>query len=208
MWPFDFFAKKKPEPKVEELAAKEIREKDDKIKVFEAKIADIEAKRKKLTENVQLAESAVEKWGKIKDAAAEIGNEAYIRDAVRNHLEAKQKHENMLEELSSMDKLMAGLKEQLQFAHDKVDCSEAHVANLTARLEAAIIRADLADEPVKLTALEDKTIEAESKAEAKEETSDYQQEFLKKNVVPNLDVEFEVKRLMKKKGKATNSTVN
>jgi hypothetical protein len=70
---------------------------------------------------------------------------------------------------------------------------------LTARLETAKIRQDLADEPVKLTDLEDKTIEAESKAEANEEISDYQQDFLKKNVVSNSDVEFEVKRLMKER---------
>ena len=202
MWPFDCFTKKKaPEPTVEELAAKEIEDKNAKIKVFESKIADVERKRKQLTESVQLAEQAVTKWESIKDAAVKIGNETYIRDAVTQHLEAKQKYDNMLDELSSMNKLMAGLKEQLRFAHDKVDCSEARAINLTARLETAKIRADLADEPVKLTDLEDKTVEAEAKAEANEEISAYQQDFLKKNVVSHLDVEAEVKRLMKEREK-------
>jgi phage shock protein A len=199
MWPFDCFTKKKPEPTVEELAVKEIEDKNAKIKLFEAKIADVEAMCKKLTAEVNETAHEIDKWTLIKIAAVKTGVESNIREAVRQHMEAQQKYDDMVGNLSSVNKLIIGLKEQLRFAHTKVDCSEARAINLTARLETAKIRQDLADEPVKLTDLEDKTIEAESKAEANEEISDYQQDFLKKNVVSNSDVEFEVKRLMKER---------
>lgn len=182
------------EDKVQEA----IREKEKQIKQFESKIAQLLVNQGALQVDVADAKEDVKKWASIADFAVKSGKAEDVRSAVRARMEAEQKHGRLDEELKKITQTIDGLREQLQFAKDKVEYAKANEVTLAARLEAAKIREGLADKPISLEDLEAETMKQEAKATAWEETSPDHKDFLKKNVVQNMDVDAEVERLMKK----------
>jgi len=200
---FDWLSgKKKPTPP-EEQVEREIQQKSEKVHGFEAKIAELLAREASLETDLNLAQHEVDKWTLIADEAVKIGkplvSERDLREAVRNKLEATNKFEQLKDNQNMLRKAIEGLKEQLKFANDKIDMSKAKNATLQARLEAARVREDLSgnEGPIEaLNNLEEETLKAEGRAEAKEEISQFQQDFIKTNVVQNVDVDAEVERLM------------
>jgi phage shock protein A len=188
---------------VEEAVAKAIQEKSAKVNSFEKKIAELVGRQRELEENVSIAAHEAKKWEYVCGVAVESKVESNVYEAASKKLEAQQKLDRLNEELRKIKKIIEGLKEQLRFANDKIDYANATHANLTARLESAKIREDLAGGetgPIaEMDKLEEETFKAEGRAEAQEEISEYQKSFNDKNVVDHLDIKAEVARLMSKK---------
>lgn len=197
---FDWLFGKKKEPTADEKVHAAIKEKESQVKSFERKIALLLIRRQELSSEVDLAKHDVKKWDKISKAAASIGNESNVREAVAKKLEADKKTETLEAELIKLGHTIDGAREQLRFAQDKIDFAKANHATLSARLESAKIRQDLAGDQqgplAALKELEDVTIENEAKAESNEDISAFQQDFMKNNVVSAEDIDFEVKKLL------------
>jgi phage shock protein A len=191
---------KKEEPPIDEAVAKAIQAKATKINSFEKKIADLVARQRELEENVAAANHETNKWTHICEVAVETGTESNVYEAASKKLEAQQKLDRLTEESRKIKKIIEGLKEQLRFANDKIDYATATHANLTARMESAKIREDLAGGdtgPItEMDKLEEETYAAEGRAEAVEEISEYQKKFNEKNIVDHMDIKEEVSRLM------------
>lgn len=201
-WLTGLFGKKTPPP-VEQRTEQEIREKSERIRSFEGKIAELLGRKQELESKLGMARHEVRKWDTVIDAAVKLqADSSVLRDAVRQGMEAKQNAQQVAEECSAISKTIDGLKDQLRIANDKINMSEAKAANLTARLESAKIREELAGNtgPVKtMSELEEETYKAEGRAEAEEDMSKFHQDYVAKNSIHDSDVEAEVERLMGKK---------
>lgn len=200
MWLFAwlFGEKKKPsEPTAEEKVDAVLAEQEKEIDGFEKKLNQLATKRREMSDDLQVLEKEITKWNNLIEAAKE--KESDIRACVLERMSAERRRDNLAEEASHLDKIIGGLQEQLKFARIKIEDARAERTTLGARLEAAKIREKLADSHVDLESLEDEAIGHEAKAEAYEETSQYQQDFIKKNVVSNVDVDNEVDRILKKR---------
>jgi phage shock protein A len=188
---------------VEQRVESEIAADEKRLKDFERKIADVIARKKTLAEQSALAEHDAQKWTAIAEAAAATSKEENVRSAARQKLEAEQKRDRIKSELSTLEKTLDGLNEQLKAAQDKIDCERADQATLTARLESAKLRQNLAGDGSSaansLRELENSVAENETKAETSEELSRFQQDVSSNKKVDNDDVEAEVKRLMQRK---------
>jgi len=193
------------EPTADERIDAAIREKEKQIAELEKKVAALQERRSNMSDDAKSAQHEAAKWEEICKAAAVTNKESDVRDAVRQRLEAEQKRDRMNESLVSLSKTVDALREQLALAQDKIDYIKSNHATLSARLEAAKIREELAGDDgngkgplTALSELEDRAVEAEAKAQAYEETSRFQEEFLKKNVVHPDDIDAEVAKLMQK----------
>jgi phage shock protein A len=185
-------------PSPQQRAGAAIRQQSAKIKAAETKTVELMAQQGTLAEELRLAEHEIKKWQAVAAAAVESKNKDDVREAVKQRLGAEQRAASIKTDLNESAQALAGLQEQLRLAKETVQHSEADAAALTARLEAAKIRADLAAGagPAQAVAdLEDATVKAEGRAQANEEIGNWGKG---KVSVAQMDVDAEVERLMAK----------
>lgn len=192
------FLKKKPAPTAEDGFDKQLRDSEAEIAQFKKKVEDLTIQRNEQNDELQYLELEVSKWVKISEKAAETKKKENVVVAVRTRMEAEQKRDNLAGKVKKMTQVLDGLSEQLRFAEQKIEDAKSSRTTLDVRISAAKIREHLESKSLDLTAIEDEAIKHEATAEAYEETSPQHQEFLRKNVVQNMDVDNEVDRLMGK----------
>lgn len=194
---FSWFTKKpKPEPTTEDKVESTLKSHEHEISGSERKLSEIMSKRESLEQEIELSRCEAAKWESLLATALASKKESDVRACVRGGLEAKLALSKIVEEDDRLSKIIDGLQEQLGMARTKIKDARSVKTTLGARLEAAKIREKLADNNVDLEALENEAVSQEARADAFEETSQFQEDFLKKNVVANQDVEDEVQRLL------------
>lgn len=175
---------------------------------FEGNIADLMAHNKRVSLDSKSAQEEAKKWEGIAKAAASEGNQADCATAVKKKFEATQRGEKLKHEYDVTEQTIAGLRQQLDSAKGKIEHAKSNKEVLTARLEGAKISEQLqkastamdAGGPLAaLDALERKTVECETHAQAIEELHGNNEESLaNKYATVNQDVDDEVAKLMAK----------
>jgi len=182
----------------QQRADEAIREEFARIKAAESKTVELLARQETLAEELRLAEHEINKWQTVVAAAVESKNKDDVREAVKQRMKAEQRAAGIKTDSDASAQALAGLNEQLRLAKERVQQSDADAAALTARLESAKIRDDLAADagPAQAVAdLEEATVKAEGRAEADEEIGGLEKG---KASIAQMDVDAEVERLMGK----------
>lgn len=178
---------------------------------FTTKIAQLVAENRRLIKQRDEASEEVAKFTRIAAKAAQSGNEADVRSALEMKNRAEQRVTNLNAEVEKSEKLTAMLRDQLSKARAKVAQAKSSMTSLSARVEGAKIRTDLAKASSEfnagsspLAALDDleKSVQTqESEAEAWEEivgseTSGSADALADKYAVGSTDLDDEVAKLM------------
>ncbi|OVE81396.1 hypothetical protein BVY04_03455 [bacterium M21] len=159
-----------------------IEDSERQIAEFTTKIARLIAETRKLTKDKETAEEDIARYLTIAKKAAEKGEEEDVRQAVTMKSKAEQRKETLDAEIIKNGKLTDKLRGQLNNARVKVADAKSNLSRLSARMEGAKVRKDLAKastsfsgETSPLAALDDlqKAVETkESEAEAWEEIAE------------------------------------
>lgn len=173
---------------------------------FEGKVADLMGHDKRTRLDIDAAKAEAKKWGNVAKAAAAAANQADCATAVKKQMEANQKAEKLQHDFDATEATIVGLRHQLDAAKAKIEHAESNKEVLTARLEGARISEQLEkastalDEGgplAALDALERKTVECETHAQAIEELHGRNMQALEeKYATSNQDVDDEVAKLM------------
>lgn len=173
----DDLAKKMADPVRDGKLA--ISDSERQIAEFTSKIAKLVAENKRLIKQRDEAAEEAEKFTRIAQKAAEAGNEADVRSAVEMKTRASQRVESLNAEIEKSEQLTSMLRDQLGKARAKVAQAKSNMTRMSARVEGAKIRTELAKASSDfnggkspLSALDDleKSVEEqESEAEAWEE---------------------------------------
>lgn len=173
-----------------------IEDSEKQVANFQEQIAKLLAKNKQTERNVSELEADVAKYEIIATNALKAGNE----DAARQALEIQGQKEKVLAtlkgEVQANEKLIEGLRAQLNTARSRIDQAKSNKFRLEARLEGAKIREGLAEASSSLSSnnspfaalddLEKVVDEVECRAEAKEELVGQEPA----NVAANLEEQF------------------
>lgn len=146
---------------------------------FTSKIASLVAENKRLIKQRDAAAQDVEKYTRIAQMAAQAGNEADVRSSLEMKARADERVASLTVEVEKSEQLTAMLRDQLGKARAKVAQAKSNMTRMSARVEGAKIRTELAKASSEfnagkspLGALDDleKAVETqESEAEAWEE---------------------------------------
>lgn len=156
-----------------------IADSEKQIGEFTSKIALLVAENKRLIKQCEEAKEEVEKFGRIAQKAAQAGNEADVRSAVEMKSRADQRVVSLTAEIQKSEQLTAMLRDQLGKARAKVAQAKSNMTSMSARVEGAKIRTELAKASSEFNAgssplaalddLEKSVMAKESEAEAWEE---------------------------------------
>jgi phage shock protein A len=195
-----------------------IEDTEKQIAGFTQRVATLVAQNKRSQRQVKEAEEEVAKWQNIAQRAIEAGNEDDARTALEKKAQVSQRLTTMKSEIERNEKLITTLRQQLNNARARVAQAKSDHVRLSARLEGAKIRQDLAnasstfgsgDSPLaQLDDLARSVEEKETEAEALEELAGVGAESgqdleAKYGRGGGTDVEAELQQLMakaKKKG--------
>lgn len=146
---------------------------------FTSKIASLVAENKRLIKQRDEAAQDVEKYTRIAQKAAQAGNEADVRSSLEMKARADERVVSLTAEVEKSEQLTTMLRDQLGKARAKVAQAKSNMTRMSARVEGAKIRTELAKASSEfnagkspLGALDDleKAVETqESEAEAWEE---------------------------------------
>lgn len=146
---------------------------------FTSKIASLVAENKRLIKQRDGAAEEVEKFTRIAQKAAQAGNEADVRSSLEMKNRADERLVSLTAEIEKSEQLTTMLRDQLGKARAKVAQAKSNMTRMSARVEGAKIRTELAKASSEfnsgqnpLSALDDleKAVdEQESEAEAWEE---------------------------------------
>lgn len=146
---------------------------------FTSKIASLVAENKRLIKQRDAAVQDVEKYTRIAQLAAQAGNEADVRSSLEMKARADERVASLTVEVEKSEQLTTMLRDQLGKARAKVAQAKSNMTRMSARVEGAKIRTELAKASSEfnagkspLGALDDleKAVETqESEAEAWEE---------------------------------------
>lgn len=186
-----------------------IEDSEELVSNFESHIADLMAHSKRTALSINSAEHDVAKWDSIAKAAANSGNRPDCESAVKQKTEAQQKRDRLRTEFEQSEQVVAGLRKQLDAAKEKISHAKNNKEVLSARLKGAEIREQLSNASTAmkvggplaaLSALEQKTIETETHADAVDDLHKVGSEDLaEKYSSASKDVQDEVERLMQKR---------
>ena len=149
------------------------------IAEFTKKIAELIASNKRLERERDDARSEVEKFERFAERAAEAGSEDDVRTALASRQPAEERLNTLNSEIQRNFQLTTQLRTQLNQARARVAKAESDLVRLSARMEGAKVRGDLAkassafnagDSPLSaLDNLEKQVLSVETEAEAWEE---------------------------------------
>lgn len=190
-----------------------IEESENVISEFTSRVAKLIAETRQLERRRKDAEDDSKKYMAIARHAAENGNEDDARQAVIMKNKAAEREEELVKEIKKNEELTDNLRKQLASARVKVADAKSNLTRLSARMEGAKVRQDLAKAATSfsgsaspLAALDDlqkvvETHEAEAEAweeiagtEDKEEGKDLEEKYLDESTD---EVDAEVEALMK-----------
>ena len=121
-----------------------IEDSEDRIKMFQTKVAKFMAVQKQLEREISTREKEVEKFANIAVKAAKAGN----REDVAQAVEAKQRAQAVLQEKQGQyaknEEILKELRNQVQSAVAKIAKAKSNHAQLVARHEGAQVRKELA----------------------------------------------------------------
>ena len=183
---------------VDQKAAAEIKDKKEKLLKAMDKIALLAAEEKDFDEQIEEAQREAAKWKAIQEAVVAGTNPMVpqdIRGTVRKRLQAEQKAEALIKAREALRKTVSELRAQLDVAQQKIDSSATDVALLSARLQTASAREEIAGDLKSVSDLETEADKAEGRASANEEIDQFQHPL----AVSDLDVESEVQQILKKR---------
>lgn len=178
---------------------------------FTSKIAKLVAENKRLIKQRDEAAAEVEKFTRIAQRAAEAGNEDDVRSALEMKTRSDERVVTLSAEIERSEQLTTMLRDQLGKARAKVAQAKSNLTRMTARVEGAKIRTELAKASSEfgggkspLSALDDleKSVEEqESEAEAWEEMAGVEQagsaqDLASKYDAPASALDDEVAKLM------------
>lgn len=177
---------------------------------FERKVAQLMATNNQIKRKREAAKDDVKKWTGLAQKAAEAGNKSDVTTAVTKKSAADNEAASYAKEIKANEKIIAGLRSQLDRARGKIAKAESNSAQLAARLEGAKVRKELTnassgfgDGP--LAALDDleKAVDAaESEAEAYEDLRDDADDDLEEKYGSgDTNVDDEVAKMMAAAGK-------
>lgn len=146
---------------------------------FTTKIASLVAENKRLIKQRDEASEEIEKFTRIAQKAAQAGNEADVRSALEMKTRSDEKFASLSTEVDKGEQLTTMLRDQLSKARAKVAQAKSNMTRMSARVEGAKIRTELAKASSEfnngqsplgaLDDLEKSVMEQESEAEAWEE---------------------------------------
>ncbi len=169
-----------------------IEDSEKEIAEFTTKIAKLIAETRQLGKQKETAEEDAAKYMAIARSAAKRGNEDDVRQAIVMKNKAQERKVTLEDEMKRNEDLTAKLRNQLNNARVKVADAKSNLARLSARMEGAKVRKDLAkasttfnndDSP--LAALNDlqRTVDqSEAEAEAWEEIAEQEDQNAGKNL--------------------------
>lgn len=188
-----------------------IADSEKQIGEFTTKIAKLVAENKRLIKQCDEAKEEVEKFSRIAQKAAKAGNEADVRSSLEMKTRSEERVTNLTAEIAKSEQLTNMLRDQLSKARAKVAQAKSNMTSLSARVEGAKIRTELAKASSEfntgsspLAALDDleKSVQTqESEAEAWEEMVGAEQsgsaaDLSSKYDVSSPDIDDEVAKLM------------
>lgn len=111
---------------------------------FTAKIAQLVASNKRLERERDESAAEVDKFQRFAERAAEAGDENDVRQALEHRSQADQRVLTLTSEIERNYQLIAQLREQLNKARARVANAESNLVRLSARMEGAKVRTELA----------------------------------------------------------------
>jgi phage shock protein A len=158
-----------------------IEDSEKQIGGMESKVAKFMASNKRQERELADAKADVKKWNGIAEGAVSAGNEADALTALEKVTAAEERVTTLKAQTKANNTQIEGLRAQLTKARAKVSAAKSDHARLTAQLEGAKVRKELAaassefgtgDSPLsRLDDLKKKVDEQETEAEAAEELS-------------------------------------
>ena len=182
----------RPKPKpipIDQKAAAEVKEKKQKLLSAMDKIAMLASQEKHMDDQINEARRQVAKWKQIEAAAT---REEDLREVIRNRMDAERKVGIYFKAREELNATVALLRTQVNFAQEKVESSDSDLSVLSARLEAAKAREEIAGDLKAVTDLQEEVDRTEGRASANEEIDQFQ----RKAGTEDLDVEAELKQVM------------
>jgi len=198
-----------------------IEDTEKQIAGFMQRVAALVAQNKRSQRQVIEAKEEVTKWQNIAQQAIGAGNEADARSSLEKKAQAATRLTTLTSEVERNDKLITTLRQQLNNARARVAQAKSDYSRLSARMEGAKIRQDLAnasstfgtgDSPLaQLDDLSRSVEEKETEAEAMEEmagmgTDTSQDLEAKYGQGCGTDVEAELQQMMAQAKKGGTST--
>lgn len=119
---------------------------DSKTKIadFRTKIAKLVASTKQLEREKIATEADKKKWDGIAKKAAEAGNAEHVTEAVTKREAAKEAVTTKKTQIAKNKEIETQLRKQLQGAQNKIATAESNHSRLSAQLEGAKVRKELA----------------------------------------------------------------